>query len=60
MTDIYLDVGTYVKSFYSVIFQPSSVTVRDMGDGSARRRLHHSVSWPHTTPKIVRETLRKD
>lgn len=57
MTILYLDYGTYLKSFYSVMMQPSSVCVRyskAMGG-----RLHHSIAWRNTVPKIVSETLRK-
>lgn len=57
MTEMYLDSGTYLKSFYTVMMQPSSVTVRfsqAMGG-----RLHHQVIWRNTVPKILSETLRK-
>lgn len=57
MTDIYMDNGTYVKSFYSVIFQPSSVKVGMMGD--KYKRLHHSVNWNCTVPKIINEKYKK-
>lgn len=57
MTELYLDSGTYVKSFYSVMYCPSSVRVKDMGD--SYRRLHHSVTWANTTPQIIREEHRK-
>jgi len=57
MTDIYLDSGTYLKSFYSVIFHPSSVKVRLMG--SKYKRLHHSVKWENTTPLILNEKYKK-
>lgn len=57
MTDIYLENGTYIKSFYSVIFQPSSVKIRLMGVGN--KRLHHSVSWNNTVPKIINEKYKK-
>lgn len=57
MTEMYLDSGTYVKSFYSVMYHPSSVCVRMMN--SKRSRLHHSVSWNNTTPMILRESLKK-
>lgn len=58
MTELYLDSGTYVKSFYTVIQQPSSVKVKVLKDRLAGR-LHHSVTWDHTVPKILREELRK-
>ena len=56
MTDIYMDQGTYVKSFYSVIFHPSSVKVGTMGD--TKKRLHHKVNWNNTAPKIINEEYR--
>lgn len=57
MTDLYLDSGTYVKSFYSIMYQPSSVTIRLMGFTS--KRLHHHVNWKHTVPKILREKTKE-
>lgn len=56
MTDIYLDNGTYVKSFYTVLFSPSSCRVRPMGD--TRMRLHHAIDWERAVPKIIRESLK--
>jgi hypothetical protein len=57
MTELYRDSGTYIKSFYSVMYSPSSVKVREMGH--THRRLHHSVNWNATAPKILREEWRK-
>jgi len=57
MTEMYIDSGTYVKSFYSVMYAPSCVSIAMMGD--KHRRIHHRVSWEHTAPKIVRESLVK-
>jgi hypothetical protein len=60
MTEIYLDSGTYVKTFYSVMYSPSSVKVSAMGDPRLERyRLHHHVDWSRTAPCILRETHRK-
>jgi hypothetical protein len=56
LTGIYLDLGTYVKSFYSVMYSPSSVKVRAMGD-RGNYRLHHAVDWGSAVPKILREKL---
>ena len=56
MTDLYRDSGTYVKSMFTVIANPSSVTVRSMGRTS--RRHHHRVDWRHAVPKIVRQGVR--
>jgi hypothetical protein len=57
MTETYTDVGTYVKSFFSVMYCPSSVKISDMG--SSHRRIHHQVSWNNTCPKIMSESWRK-
>jgi hypothetical protein len=57
MTELYLDSGTYVKSFYSIMFQPSSVKIKLLN--SAHARLHHFVSWKNTTPKILSEQYKK-
>lgn len=57
LTDIYLQLGTYVKSFYTVMAAPSCCVVRQMG--TTHPRLHHGVSWRHAVPKVVSEALRK-
>lgn len=59
MTEMYLASGTYVKSFYSVMYQPSSVKIGTIRGTSGARRIHHAVSWKNTTPMILRESLRK-
>jgi hypothetical protein len=58
MTDIYQASGTYVKSFYTVLFHPSAAHVQMMNSRS-HPRLHHSVDWRKTTPMILSETHRK-
>lgn len=58
MTELYLDSGTYVKSFYSVMYQPSSVRIGVLR-GRAASRLHHQVAWNRTAPMILREAVRK-
>lgn len=57
LTELYLDVGTYVKSFYSVMWEPSCVKVSSMGDGHAR--IHHLVDWKRAVPCILPERYRK-
>lgn len=57
LTELYLDQGTYVKSFYTVLLSPSSVKVAPLNSNYAR--LHHRVSWNHTVPKILSESLKK-
>lgn len=57
MTDIYLDAGTYIKSFYTVMYMPSCVKIRLMG--TAHKRLHHSIRWRNAVPMILPQDLKK-
>lgn len=57
MTDLYVDSGTYVKSFYSVMYQPSSVKISILR--SKFSRIHHKVHWSLTVPRILSEAHRK-
>jgi TET-associated glycosyltransferase-like protein len=57
MTELYLASGTYVKSFYSVMYQPSSVKVKLFP--SVNARLHHVVNWRTTVPAILDERWKK-
>jgi hypothetical protein len=57
MTELYLEEGTYAKSFYSVMMAPSCVKIYPMG--TANRRLHHKVDWRYAVPKIINQKHRK-
>ncbi len=57
LTAMYLELGTYVKSFYSVMMHPSSVKINTMGWHDMR--LHHLIDWKSTVPMIVSEEHRK-
>lgn len=57
MTDVYLDSGTFLKSFYSVIFSPQAVSISQMG--AKHIRIHHKVNWNACAPKILNEKWRK-
>ena len=57
LTDIYLDMGTYVKSFYSVIVAPNCVKICAMGNSDLR--LHHKVNWNGSCAKIIRQEVKK-
>lgn len=59
MTEQYLDSGTYLKSFYTVICCPSCVYVSMMGGTKKTMRLHHMVEWNHCTPKIISDKYKK-
>ena len=53
MTELYLDSGTYVKSFYTVMAAPSCTTIVLMG--LFNKRLHHKINWRKAVPLIIPE-----
>ena len=57
MTDLYLDSGTYVKTFYSIMYAPSCVKVSDLSDPKnghrGHARIHHKISWNNAAPLIL-------
>lgn len=57
MTEVYLQNGTYMKSFYTVMMAPSCVTVKLMQ--TTHPRPHHRMKWVNTVPKIINEQHRK-
>ncbi len=57
LTDIYLDNGTYVKSFYSVICEPSCAKVQVMN--TKHPRIHHKILWNKCCPKIISDKYKK-
>lgn len=57
MTDEYLDNGTFVKSFYSVMYSPSAVKIFAMGD--RYYRIHHQVNWKYAVPKLISDKYKK-
>lgn len=57
MADMYLDTGTYLKSFYSVMYSPQAVKISQMG--WINFRIHHRVNWNTCTPMILNEKYRK-
>jgi len=61
MADLYLDSGTYVKTFYSVMYAPSCVKVGTLGDPrSPHYRIHHKINWHNCAPKILREEWKRN
>ena len=57
-TESYLKFGTYIKSFYSVMYQPSSVKIHILN--TTFKRVHHRVEWKSTVPKIISEFYKKE
>ena len=57
MTEMYLDEGTFIKSFYTVMYCPSCVKISKMGVSD--NRIHHKVLWKYCTPKIISGKYKK-
>lgn len=58
LTDAYLDSGTYIKSFYSIIVAPNCVKIGAMGNVDLR--IHHKVKWDCCVPKIIEQKYKKE
>ncbi len=58
LTEAYLDSGTYIKSFYTVMLCPSSVKIKEMGN--KYKRIHHAIKWKYTVPKIISYKWKKE
>jgi hypothetical protein len=58
LTDMYLDLGTYAKSFYTVMHSPSCVHINEI-TGTHTPRIHHRINWDVAVPKIMNERYRK-
>lgn len=57
MTETYQDNGTYIKSFFSVMYLPGAVKVSVMQ--SNNKRIHHLVNWNSAVPLILSESTKK-
>lgn len=59
ITEAYLESGTYVKAFMTVMHAPSCVKVGEFGDNrSDKHRIHHRINWEYCAPKILHEKHR--
>lgn len=57
ISELYKKVGTYVKTFYAVMYMPSAVKVAVMTTSHAR--VHHKVYWENCVPQILSEKWKK-
>ena len=57
MSEAYLDGGTYVKSFYTILNRPDCTEINLMG--RTDKRLHHLISWKNACPMIIDEKYKK-
>ena len=58
LSNMYLDNGTYTKSFFSLMYNPSNTIVKMMTTKNSSR-IHHSIKWKNTTPMIIPEIYKK-
>ena len=56
MSEAYLDGGTYVKSFYTVMIGPSYCKTTL---STSMKRLHHKMSWNNAVPKMLSDNWKK-
>lgn len=57
LTEEYLNLGTYVKSFYTVMLAPSCVKIILMGN--LYKRIYHKIEWDYCVPKILSDRYKK-
>ena len=55
---MYIDNGTYTKSFFSLMYNPSNTKVKMMQTRNSSR-IHHTIKWKNTTPMILNERFKK-
>lgn len=58
LTEAYLDMGTYTKSFYAVMMNPSICKIAMMGD--KHMRIHHQVNVSGMAPMILSGRYKKE
>ena len=58
LTEMYLLYGTYVKSFYTVMANPSCCKISYMGNKN--KRIHHAVKWENAVPMIISPDYKKE
>lgn len=57
MSETYNDDGTYLKSFYTVMTNPSCVRIDAMA--TDHTRIHHRINWNNAVPKIISSSYKK-
>ena len=57
LSALYKDLGTYVKSMYTVMLCPTGVKVYTVG--LINPRIHHNINWNLTVPKLISDRWKK-
>jgi len=58
ITEMYKQFGTYVKSFYTIMFCPAFVKIATIGNSPESQRIHHHVNWKLGVPRILSEQYK--
>lgn len=60
-TIAYRGMGTYVKSFYSILTRPDCVKISILfsNHSVSHPRIHHKIDWEKCVPKIVSDRFKK-
>ena len=61
---MYRSMGTYVKSFYSILTRPDCVKIHIIGSNHGKsngmdQRIHHKIFWENCVPKIISDKFKK-
>ena len=56
ITELYRIMGTYTKSFYTIMNAPSCCQIGVIGIN--HDRYHHNINWDRAVPKIISESYR--
>jgi hypothetical protein len=57
MSEVYIDGGTYIKAFYTLLNRPDCTKINLMG--RTDKRLHHVIDWGSAAPMIIDERYKK-
>lgn len=57
MTEVYKGMGTYTKTFYTIVCCPSFVSADMFGD--KHYRIHHRFKWNNAVPKLISSRYKK-
>lgn len=57
MTEMYLDGGTYLKTFYTILYQPSQAKIGTIGHGN-NERIHHAINQKNAYVQILDEKYK--
>jgi hypothetical protein len=57
LTEMYLNAGTYTKSFYTVMYSPDCAKISVLNTNNSR--IHHKINWNNAVPCLISDTYKK-